>query len=136
MLNPITILIGILAICNMLLGGSTFYYYHQYIEVAKYKDQVREEQEYSKLIKHESDIKYQDIINRHAVDIKRLRNSTKTSVLPVARKPDETEICFSREQLDRTIQSYRHGIQELISIGSECQIDLDNAREWAIQLEN
>lgn len=134
MLNPITIIISLFALFNLILGGSTFYYYQQYTEVIQYKDKVREEQEYTKLIKHEADIKYEDAINRHSIDIKRMRNNSRTSVLPITRKPDETEICFDREQLDRALQSYRYGVQELISTGAESQLDLDNAKEWTEKL--
>lgn len=64
--------------------------------------------------------------------ISRLHSEREKSILPTIPKSstDPKGICFKREDLDKAINGYRDGVQELVRKGSEAIIGLNIAREW------
>lgn len=136
-------IITLLASANLGLGSFVIYYKDRYedsvhfMEIAK--DQARQAEEYSKLVKLETQRNIEildeknklDIDNLNAV-ISRMRQQANRSI--VSSLPTDTkspgEICFKREELDSSIQQYRNEILALIGKGESYQIDLETAKEW------
>lgn len=128
---------------SLMLGGSTVYYLFKYeneVDLRKQSEQVaRKQEDFIKLVKHESSInlkennkKYENDIDYLNIAINRLRKSSASNLSTLSTDTSlPTEVKFDREAFYRAIGVYQSRIEGLTREGSECQIKLNNAIEWA-----
>lgn len=131
------------SILSLLLGGTTFYYKDRYEDAVQFQERaevlVRQQEEYTKLVKHQTKRQLEVTNEQHKLeidrltsDINRMRKQTNRSILPPI--PPNTkhpnEVTFDREKLDRALQEFRNEIAELIGEGSYCQVDLETIDTW------
>ena len=128
---------------SLMLGGSTVYYLFKYeneVDLRKQSEQIaRKQEDFIKLVKHESSInlkennkKYENDIDYLNIAIDRLRKSSSSNLSSLSTDTSlPTEVTFKRETFYRAIGWYQSRVEELIREGSECQIKLNNAIEWA-----
>ena len=137
-------IIAALALLNLTLGGGMVYYKDRYNDAVQFMDKAKEEarvqEEYVKLIKIENKRNIEVLNEKNQLDvnhlnatISRMRQQTNRSIVSTLPTNSNSpgEICFSREKLDNAIQQYRNEILELVGKGTNCQIDLNTAKDWA-----
>jgi hypothetical protein len=83
--------------------------------------------------KERSDESYKWSIARLERDNKRLRDSTRTSILPTPApgSPSPQRACFSRADLDRAFNQFIADVAGIAGEGDRAVIGLDSAKEWA-----
>lgn len=83
--------------------------------------------------KDRSDANHKRTITRLERDVKRLRDSTRTSVVPPAApgSPSPERACFDRPELDRALRGFIDGTSRIAEEGAEAVVGLDTAKEWA-----
>lgn len=128
---------------SLMLGGSTVYYLFKYeneVDLRKQSEQIaRKQEDYIKLVKHESSInlkennkKYENDIDYLNIVVNKLRQSSASNLSSLSTDTSlPTEITFDRKAFYRAIGVYQSKIEGLTREGSECQIKLNNAIEWA-----
>jgi len=128
---------------SLLLGGSTVYYLFKYeneVDLRKQSEHIaRQQEDFVKLVKHESSLnlkennkKYENDIDYLNIVVNKLRKSSASNLSYLSTDTSlPTEVTFKRESFYRAIGWYQSRIEGLIREGSECQIKLNNAIEWA-----
>lgn len=128
---------------SLVLGGTTFYYKHQYNDAQQYaiiaQEEGKRQEEYIKLLKHQSNRQTEILHEQYKVEVDRLHadlnsmrkqaNRSSLSNIPKS-STNPNEITFDRGKLDKTIQEYRLEVSKLIGEVSDCQIDLDTLNQW------
>ncbi len=127
---------------SLLLGGSTVYYMFKYeheVDVRKASEEIaRKQEDFIKLVKHESTINLQENAKKYETDIdylnlsvKRLRKSSSNNLSSLSTDTSlPKQVTFNREAFYRAIGWYQSRIEELVREGSECEIKLNNGIEW------
>ena len=85
----------------------------------------------------ESEESYQNKIASLNADVKRLRDSG-TSVMPSITKAtsDIKRITFQRDKLHEALDRYTNRIQGLVAEGAECEIKLNELKDWWYNIES